>query len=496
MGKGHRVRRRRRQHEVVDGIADVAVIFVHGIGDQQVGVTLREGIECLRASSPGQSELHDGHPALTHSKTLTLVSEDQGDLRAICAEGWWNDVVLKYGGKAPSAWRVWGWTLSAVPWILSVSAGLAGASSIVKHSNAMDWADRRNLLGIMPGLVQTILWRFVLIPALLPLFAIAGTLVLVVETILGRTSHSRSVVARLSTYFIGDAWAFATQPILLTKILDSISETVATARLTARRVIIVGHSQGGALARHLCHADDTFADTLVTVGSGANLLELVRTARRWDIFHGWFLLLSYPIFISWIWSGGIERALLGAPAVPVILAAYWGLKMGVAPVDEAAGHAAMEQLLSWAFNPPQLVGVAVLVMSFLQYKRSQRRLQNQRISVPNTNWWDISSPFDPVCVGGIHLEDAWGVEVVNAGSVRKLWREHMTYFKNPLVGRTLWECIFDTAGREAPSTPGDARPNGISIRALLKFRYWGLLITAPLSFFVISWWLATIRNMS
>ncbi len=97
---------------------------------------------------------------------------------------------------------------------------------------------------------------------------------------------------------------------------------------------------------------------------------------------------------------------------------------------------------------------------------------------------DVSSRYDPVCVGGHFIEkDVHGVEVVNASRLRDVPSEHVAYFRNPAVGEVIRAAMAPAATGGDVKPPEKAPQQGASRwhRVLSGYWWWGLPVTLLLT---------------
>ncbi|WP_285617001.1 alpha/beta hydrolase [Kineosporia sp. NBRC 101677] len=350
------------------------------------------------------------------------------------------------------------------------------------------------LLHFLARVLQSMVWRLLIIPVVAAIMAVLGTFVLIIETLFGRSAPENSFVARACIYVLGDAWAFSANREILGDIVESVRSTAELLRSHVDRLVIVGHSQGGAIARYLTASEPGFTDGLVTVGSGANLLGFARTATKPFLFLQWVLVILAPAIMA---SG-----VLYVIEVIKIFTETMFIPLLKHPMAVYQGREELHEIPQYNFGlfKPLLdlfvspVALAVAVLLVLQALVGRRLVAGPEMDVPVVkSWWDVGSILDPVCVGGGPYERygldraVKSVEVLNFERYSEIWGEHTRYYQNAHVGRVLWACIgesCDGPGRQVVGPVGDAVPGW----AISHFWLWGWLLAGPFAFWVLLGW--------
>ena len=232
------------------------------------------------------------------------------------------------------------------------------------------------------------------------------------------------------------------------------------------------------------------ADQLVTVGSGANLLGvLFNTARKPQVsLIAWVILLGYPAFVATLFTLFVQDVATYTSSI------FNGFRDALAGRN-GAGSFLEEALRIETRNILILICFAVL-LGMARLLIGRMRFDPSTLRPPIESWWDVSSRYDPVCVGGHVIEDGvHGVDVVNATRPGQLPREHVAYFGNPAVAEVIAAALASAeCGRYIEPA---IRAPAEKVRwhyALTRYWWWGLPITLVAAFLVLWFyqWLATL----
>jgi hypothetical protein len=243
--------------------------------------------------------------------------------------------------------------------------------------------------------------------------------------------------------------------------------------------VLVSHSQGGAISRALISGGAT-VDQLVTIGSGANLLgALFNTVRRPQVsILAWVMLLAYPPFI-------VTVLRLFLKDTSTLTSGFFGTAR-----DALEGHQSSDRLVTDVLqsgNHELLLMVGVLLaLGVARVIVGPIRFDPSTLRPPIASWWDISSIYDPVCVGGHVLEDGvHGVDVINSTKLKKLLGEHVAYFANPAVAGVVAAALASArSGHHVePTVRASRRPRWH--RTLVGYWWWGMPVTLSLVFAVL-----------
>jgi hypothetical protein len=393
-----------------DEPADWAIIFVHGIGQQEPGSTLARFGQPLVEYARANSGSACGLDAAQDAWHLTLAD---GRLTRdwVLLELHWDDLVTP-----PSYRQLLRWMVLVVPWILHSDALLGSHRRPSRKRDTRSWSTtilRWYLYGmfIWGG---KLMWTFLRGMALL-LAGVVAQLFLTVVGVLGLIPALRGPARwaqRALIGSVGDSFAYLYDEATWTRIERRLVDTVQAVNPHVHRIAVVTHSQGTAVM-HRALADGRMPDRVaiwVSLGSGlqklAGLRETnARTLAFWAVLRGValaFVLASMP---------------------------FWGTV-----TDPETGEEIATDLTAVAL----IVGVAILVAPIRSVRRVQResaRLLREPLGHYHLRWLDLYTFHDPVPGGPIpgtsgeaNEQPVASVEVYNEGS---FLRDHSAYFENP-----------------------------------------------------------------
>jgi pimeloyl-ACP methyl ester carboxylesterase len=277
---------------------DVALIVVHGIGQQLRGATLLQWAEPLfqRMDYLSRSKKLDGasirYASLLEdepSQVYIDVQINEGKNRSIrVTEARWaesfleakQDAVLCWSAifSIKAAWRVvrhiWRqssrklWSLLfgtlALLFLLPLWASHPVSSGIPTGVVAVVIVDNVSWLALCIG------WLLSLLPALLVLYllSIAVRLPIVGARLIPTVNRYTAI--------IGDATVWMTSPLRAAAMRDVVRRKIRTEKKSADTVVLLSHSQGAAISTRAVLACDTpldcSIDTLITIGGATSLL--------------------------------------------------------------------------------------------------------------------------------------------------------------------------------------------------------------------------------
>jgi pimeloyl-ACP methyl ester carboxylesterase len=481
----------------------IGLVVVHGIGPQRCGDTAGQVLDGLDAVT---IRLQDCDPPWSHddpTRAYVVVRRqlipDGPEVDLLVVDAWWDDVVGIEAGLRRRL-RTWLWSLRVAPLMLQVSAAAGMASAMersqrrVAETTPTRWQSSAVFLtgarsgewGWILRALHSALLRFLVLPP----FLLVGLIVFlpmlqIIDTIwriLTRAKNSSAgtlldLALRLTC---GDAWAFVSDSERRARILRRVRDTLEWADARCDSVVLVGHSQGGAISRALI-SEGARADQLVTVGSGANLLGvLLNTARKPQVsIISWLMLIGYPAFVVSLFVRFTQDIVAYAQ---IILGALADTLTGRYSVSSFMAEVIHEEIPNFILllGILLLMGVARLAMGWIHFDPSTLR-------PPIASWWDVTSVYDPVCVGGHVMEkDVHGVDVVNSTRPRDLPREHITYFGNPAVSGVIVAALASAQGKR--HVEPKVQPLVLGARwhqRLAQYWWWGLPITLGAAFLVI-----------
>lgn len=481
----------------------VGLVVVHGIGDQHPGNTGRQVLDGLDAVTVRLDDCDPPwsreDPAREHVVVRRRLVPDGPDVELLVVDAWWDDMV-EIGLGLRRRLHTWLWGLRVLPLMLQLSAAAGMAAAMErsdrrvaatpptgwsKYADALTGIPRSGWGWLLRGLHSGLLRFLVLPPVLLPALLIGPPLLQLADVIWRMVTRSKtSPFGRLLDLVLlltcGDAWAFVSDPARRERILHRVRDTLEWTNARCDSVVVVGHSQGGAISRAVISAGGS-ADQLVTVGSGANLLGvLFNTARkpRVSVF-AWICLLGYPAWVATLITWFLQD-----------VAAYTNSIVGSFR-DALAGRDGTASFLDGVLRIESrnfliLIGVTLLFgVAWLTFGRI--RFDPSTLRPPIASWWDVSSPYDPVCVGGHLMEkEVHGIDVVNSTKLRHLLSEHVTYFSNPAVAGVIAAALASAQsdGHVEPTVRAPAADTRWHY-ALTRYWWWGLPITLGAAFVVL-----------
>lgn len=287
-----------------DGRADIALVVVHGIGEQARGATLLAWAEPLArrldriARKSGGSGVRITRSRLTEGDQPSEIelAVDRGEFgvrRIALSEARWAESFLTVAPVEVLAWgRSFLWRAGGR--FLRHLGRSASTSWALTRERAAQFRLLIRVPGLrhVPNVVAVLVLASVLLPVL-PALVIAvsalgallvgalaalttvATVLLAVATripLLGKAL--RGLTTGLVTS-VGDATAWTRHPILAAAMRDRVRDEVARVRGRARTVVLLGHSQGAAVCADTVlypQDGDAAVDVLVTVGGAVGLL--------------------------------------------------------------------------------------------------------------------------------------------------------------------------------------------------------------------------------
>ncbi len=301
------------------------MVFVHGIGQQARSQTLLGWAEPLAARLDALDRAAGGAGLVVEAATVDPASPDRismvvGGRRIVASEALWADAFRPTG--APEVWR-WSWSMSLrafgrlVRHMVRVNmAGAQSTRAMTDMARAFSEGLTRTWLGPMrvisgvsggvgaltslallataSSVVMAV--SLVVEVAMLGVVLVAGLLALTVLTLVapipGLGRLAQPLVAGLGA-FLGDATVWTRHPLRAAAMRDVVRAAVRQARIDARDVIVVAHSQGAAVTMDACFSDGVDAATtptvIVTVGGAVSLLNrpTFGTRQPWPIADRW-----------------------------------------------------------------------------------------------------------------------------------------------------------------------------------------------------------------
>jgi hypothetical protein len=498
--------------EDVDGVFhDLGILFVHGIGQTgrsetllRFGEPLRHCIETLAIPGSGTNP-----SALDVSISAATLDPEFGkgpahaemriggagavESRWLLAEAWWSK-------KFPTATfaEIAGWCFKVVPWTLVAHFDRRLRRMGFRIVAVLDEGHT------LRGLALALRWalevlKLTMALALLPLLLT----ILLVLTLIGVIpfapirNFARSV-QRILAATLGDSFVLLDQPIIAAAITDSVKTDLEWLAKRCRRVVIVAHSQGAAIAHQVLRGPLTApCDVFVTLGSGLAKLEEIRHIAE-QAGHKWLWLATGGALLaalclcgnsSYLWHSQSIWAMAGWLALTALITELGAaltlfdlarvnpffVKTPTEDTPPAWRYGVVYVLLSGALSiamdrpaggwlQPAVAAVfaAGLTVGYLAVRRWQiasgrslnKRSQWQRDrdlysrqfqlrSRRNMRWLDFFASADAVPNGPLMddfvPEDLFSFEVTNAHSIVT---DHTSYWKNkdeflPLVAKEI-----------------------------------------------------------
>jgi tetratricopeptide (TPR) repeat protein len=478
---------------------DFGVLFVHGIGQTREAETLLNFGEPLRRCIEKIAEPYQGAqnqvrvtvsaarldpetgkgPAYAQLRINGAAETEQSWL---LAEGWW----AKKFPTAPVS-EIVRWGFRVFPWTLLAHFDRRFRRLGFRSVNAINGVHplRLGLPYVGRCLLEGAMTVVAL--ALLPLLL----LILSALTLLGIFPYEpirklAQSVQRVLASTIGDSYVLKDQPMVAAAITESVRGNLEWLAQRCKKVAVVAHSQGGAIAHRVLRGPITSqCDLLVTFGSGLGKLSDI---ERVDEFQGRRLLnwaiagttiAAAPLLVSSFFAWWHHSLLL---LVSSLAQAFGTVELGIAfvifdliranPRDDSKTPA--DALPSWALAVIYLLTVGViytclerslrawpiilgnvligsgLTLTYGSIRRwhalsgrslntrtqwlQDRKLFRDNFQLDNRHWmrWvDIYASADPVPNGPLlddfEPRDVLTTEITNVGSALK---DHTAYWKN------------------------------------------------------------------
>jgi hypothetical protein len=315
----------------------------------------------------------------------------------------------------------------------------------------------------------------------------------------------RSAVAQVQrtlTGSVGDSLILLRSPTQAAAMTSRVELAVRYLReeLACPRVVVVAHSQGAAVTlRALTGSSDEPVDGLVTLGSGINKLEELRTLRQRSL-SAWLppaFLLAGLVLGLWIWATvdageatwrGVGVFLAVYAAGGVLLAGAGSLAMRLIRSDRLQTIVIATLLLTFvvalvvtgeresgdAWFPVSLLAIAVLGLAggLVTLAGEVGRPVEANLSGRTLAWLDLHAYADPVPNGPTRTDLPgwpWSVEVHNLDSTL---RDHSYYPRAIEDSLTRVVALLLSLSPSAPQLDADDEAR---IREACRRRQWRLL---------------------
>jgi heme/copper-type cytochrome/quinol oxidase subunit 2 len=275
--------------------ADIGVLLVHGIGDQgeadallSLGEPLidwlREWLTGDAATAPERARgtLHVNAARLRAVRTeavspafarvdLDMPGAQGGPRLAerwLFAEAWWGDAV-----QVPGTARLLAWMFTRLP--LIVMWHFFGG----RHEREAPGAPARSLWEVPVPKVLSFTAKALLTPVLIVLMQCVVAVALLLWLLpFGAWRQALLSVVRVLTLTLGDSYVLLEQDVQRAALVSRITRHLAWLRERVGKVVVIAHSQGGAIA-HAALVNSEAVALFITVGSGLEKLEFLRLVR-------------------------------------------------------------------------------------------------------------------------------------------------------------------------------------------------------------------------
>ncbi len=508
---------------------DLGVLFVHGIGQSGRAETLLRFGEPLRACVEAIVEPAAAGSAAASVPTACLEPEAatgparaelrisgaggaHAESRWLLAEAWW---AKKF--PPPTFGEIVGWSFGVLPWTLIAHFDRRFRRIGFRVFHAFHGARR----------LRKILWLFIrwlaegtsvtlaliFSPLMLAAIGFVVVLGLVPYTPIRRFAGA---VQRAIAATIGDSFVFMHQRFTAAAICQSVTDDLEWLAARCRKLVVVAHSQGAAIAHRVLRGPVTApCDTLFTFGSGlAKLAEIERTETSAGRPLLWaasasalFAAASFVIDALASWQAAGSAVALGAAVARAFIVVEVGSffviadlvgaarpQAGAKPAGSAAPWLAIVFILvslailgalewndalgagaSWRSVAAAAAFAGGMALAYICLRRwhalsgrslqadvqwaLDRELYRERLQFHNRRmrWYDVYASADPVPNGQLLDEfdpsQVYSYEIANAQS---MLRDHTAYWDNrdDFVPRVA-RLLLDTAG--LPSRPASPK---------------------------------------
>lgn len=365
----------------------------------------------------------------------------------IFAECYWDDVVKSVDANAFSRWA--GFTLPPLVFWQAATSMLGG----VRRRRQLRW--RQNPFSWYSFLCNSF-WNVTLRPvAAYFLMLLAAVDILPAPE--KRLENDRSL-GRLKSVLViaADTYSFTAEETLARGIRRRFWNAFAALQRECDRVVVVAHSQGGAIAHATLIEKQTAPAALVGLGSGLGPLRTATRAARGRLPHARLLLTVFCGMMACAMAGVAFFDVLAVATLLlmlVLIAVLGGglfiteslldgtqsaaelLRTSTAEVrSQAFISRALERFLDYlsqslvmtAFACLFVFGTVRLIFGH-QTRDAPRGLSAVEIpGLTRDRWYEFYSPLDPVCTGTPANKFATAVRVQNPTAWR-IWREHSGY---------------------------------------------------------------------
>lgn len=279
--------------------ADLAVVFVHGIGQQLQGETLvkfADPISQWLARWVSEGEYTEAHPSAPGMEGVKLVAATlagdepahvelevtagtklplPGKQRWLLCESWWAQSF-----EAPSARALLLWMLLILPY-LSIIQFYAQLRRAIRSST------RCGIAGAL-GWIGRIAFYLAIYLCALPVAALGAVIIIalfaaLVLPIPQFSDYAKRITLRLSDT-IGDCYVLVSSATQFDAMVSRVSKDIRWASERADHLAIVAHSQGAAVAyQALSESIPENTRTFVTIGEAIKKLRLIQNLQTYGV---------------------------------------------------------------------------------------------------------------------------------------------------------------------------------------------------------------------
>ena len=459
---------------------DVGVLLVHGIGDHAEGETLlgfgEPLVDWLREwmSGPGANGQPRGKVTVDAARLRATRNEAESPAYArvniqgqpegthvpqqdwLFAEAWWGGSV-----QVPDTSRLLVWMLSRVPLLVMWHFYRGNLRELAREQ-----ANAPKGLGFLYAMwAQFAMWRAIARALGVLAFAAAMQGVIALALLLwlvpiGPWRQGLLAVVRVMTLTLGDSFVLLEQDVQRAAMVQRVKRTLAWLKDRCDQVVVVAHSQGGAIAHDALKASSLDKVLgLITVGSGLEKLEFLRMVREQ--------------------RKGLMPALLSGPLLMSAAAIWFAHFMGWASAgaDWWVGPASIFGLLG-------LVSLLALLSVLEEYRKDMStrldkcELKHEAQTLP---WWDVRATMDLVPMGsGSLLAGKPFVMPVVLTNECSLVFDHISYFETR-SGFAVW--CWGTLARVAGLGRFSREEEAALVRMALwhRRRAWAMALGVSLS---------------
>lgn len=364
---------------------------------------------CARASLRDAQVTTTFNDAPSHAVLELHALDREGTLHAsrwLMAESWWAESFA-----APRFRTLATWLIAIVPWTMGSHFGVRVRRSVRTFKAQSGLARFPAVLSLLKNLL---LLLFSLPLAVLLELCIAAVVMLGLLPIPGLGRVLLAMEGLLAN-FLGDSLVLVASPLQQAAMIAQVHRDLVWLSDRCKRVAVVAHSQGGAVAhRALRQARPPEVALLLTFGSGLRKLEeLEQMSKENDGFFGRIYLTFAAVLL-------IGFSLTGAK----ILGAFGVMLTGVIGIS---------------------IFVFLVFMYLFEYPAHAINWYASQFRDQGLWWVDLYATDDPVSNGSLmdHESDVIGPESIEIVNERSLARDHTTYWQNTeeFVSRVSWALL-------------------------------------------------------